>query len=306
MASRFAMPKCFHSMKVLITGANGQLGRALAAVATSRYQLLLADRARLDLADPDSIESFMRTENPDVVINAAAYTAVDKAESDSALAQRVNAVAPGVVSESAKAIGAFMVHISTDFVFDGKSSVPYRPTDPTAPLSVYGLTKRDGETAVTKVLPKTSYLIMRTAWVYSESGNNFVKTMLRLMRERESVGVVGDQIGTPTWARSLAGAIWLAIEKRLSGVHHWTDAGTASWYDFAVAIQEEAMALGMVAREVEVRQIATADYLTPARRPAFSVLDKTATWSALGHQPPHWRQQLRLMLRELNQKNAAT
>lgn len=306
MAFRFATPKFFHNMKVLITGANGQLGRALAAGATNRCQLILADHAMLDLAQPEGIASFMRAENPDIVINAAAYTAVDKAESESALAHGINAVAPGLIAESAKAIGAFMVHISTDFVFDGHASRPYRPADPTAPLSVYGLTKRDGEIAVTKVLPETSYLILRTAWVYSADGNNFVKTMLRLMRERENVGVVGDQFGTPTWARSLASAVWLGIEKKLSGIHHWTDAGAASWYDFAVAIQEEAAALGMLRQSVQVRQIAAADYPTPARRPTFSVLDKTVTWNALGQQPPHWRQQLRHMLQELNQHNAPT
>lgn len=306
MALRFATPKSFHNMKVLITGANGQLGRALAAGAANRYHLVLADRAALDLTESERIASFIRAESPDIVINAAAYTAVDKAESESVLARGINAVAPGLIAESVKAIGAFMVHISTDFVFDGNASRPYRPADPTAPLSVYGLTKRDGETAVTKVLPDTSYLILRTAWVYSADGNNFVKTMLHLMRERDSVGVVGDQFGTPTWARSLASAVWLCIEKKLSGIHHWTDAGAASWYDFAVAIQEEAAALGMLRQGVELRQIATADYPTPARRPAFSVLDKTVTWSVLGQQPPHWRQQLRRMLQELKPSNAPT
>ena len=299
------MPNASRSVKVLITGASGQVGRALAATAPEPYRLVLTDRATLDIGDRQRVDNFLRSERPSIVINAAAYTAVDKAEAEPEKAREINAAAPQFLAESVKAIEAFLVQISTDFVFDGKSSHPYRPADPTAPLSVYGLTKRDGETAVTRALPGASCLIIRTAWVYGIHGNNFVKTMLRLMRERKPLRVIGDQVGTPTWASSLAVAIWQALARNLSGLHHWTDAGTASWYDFAVAIYEEALALGLVPDGPMIRQITTDDYPTPATRPAYSVLDKSATWAALGEQPPHWRQQLRAMLRELKRNDDA-
>lgn len=291
-------------MKAIILGAGGQLGCELQATAHKRITVVPANRAALDVTDESSVAKYLHAERPDVVINAAAYTAVDKAESEPELAHKINALAPGYIAQAANVIGARLVHISTDFVFDGMASLPYRPDSATAPISVYGMTKREGEYAVMSHLPHTGFLILRTAWVYSAHGNNFVKTMLKLMRERKELRVVGDQIGTPTCTTSLARAIWCAIERELTGVHHWTDAGTASWYDFAVAIYEEARTLGILKDDVTIRQIATEDYPTPARRPAFSVLDKKSTWEALGQQPSHWRVHLRQMLQRVQQDHA--
>jgi dTDP-4-dehydrorhamnose reductase len=184
-------------------------------------------------------------------------------------------------------------------VFDGNSSRPYRPNDQVGPISVYGRSKLQGEDAVAAADPDA--LIVRTAWVYAAQGTNFVNTMLRLMRERDRLGIVADQIGTPTYAASLARALWTLAQAGATGIHHYTDAGVASWYDFAVAIEEEARDLGLLAQAVQVEPIATADYPTPARRPAYSVLDKSATWAALGGPAPHWRNNLRFMLRELKE-----
>jgi dTDP-4-dehydrorhamnose reductase len=191
-----------------------------------------------------------------------------------------------------------VIHVSTDFVFDGTQGRPYAPTDQPNPLGVYGRTKLAGEQAVQRCTP--SAVIVRTAWVYSMHGHNFVLKMLRVMEERDEVSVVSDQVGAPTWSRSLAAALWAAVGcPDLRGIYHWTDAGVASRYDFAVAIQEEALAVGLLSRAVPIRPVQTHEYPTPARRPAFSVLDTGATRTALGMTAPHWRVNLRHMLREL-------
>ncbi|OJY69526.1 MAG: dTDP-4-dehydrorhamnose reductase [Sphingobium sp. 66-54] len=281
-------------MKVLLTGASGQLGRALQATAPAGAALTALDRAALDIGDAVAVTARVRKVAPDLVINAAAYTAVDKAESDAEAARRVNAEAPGHLAAAAAKAGARFIHISTDFVFDGASGTPYRPAHPTAPLGVYGATKLAGERAVQGAHPGA--LIVRTAWVYGDTGHNFVRTMLRLMAEREEVRVVADQIGTPTYAAGLARALWALDAAGATGVHHWTDSGAASWYDFAVAIQEEALTLGLLARAVPIVPIATSDYPTPARRPAYSVLDKSAAIALVGAAAPHWRVHLRDML----------
>lgn len=285
-------------MKVLVTGAAGQLGQALRGTAPAGVDLVALDRARLDLADLPAIERAVAHYRPALIVNAAAYTAVDKAESEPALAHRLNAEAPGALAAAAARHGARLVHISTDFVFDGRNSEPYRPDHPTAPLGVYGASKQAGEAAVLAADPGA--LIVRTAWVHAAHGNNFVKTMLRLMAERPEVRVVADQIGTPTHAVSLARALWALAACEARGVLHVTDAGVASWYDFAVAIQEEALALGLLTQAVPVRPITTADYPTPARRPAYSVLDKTATTALIGA-AAHWRVELRAMLAMLKE-----
>ena len=233
-----------------------------------------------------------------VVINAAAYTAVDKAESDADTAQRINAEGPGHLAAAARESGARLIHISTDFVFDGAASVPYRPDSPTHPLSVYGKTKRDGERAVLETLPEQS-VIVRTAWVYGATGANFVRTMLRVMRANGAARVVADQVGTPTAARYLAELLWrIAGQADISGIHHWTDAGVASWYDFAVAIAEEGAELGLLPPETTVAPITTDDYPTPARRPSYSVLDKRSL-APYGLSPIHWRKRLRAVLKEI-------
>lgn len=292
-------------MKVLITGATGQLGQELQRSAPPGCELLAVDSRTLDISQPDAIRHTVAAFRPTLIVNAAAYTAVDKAESEPERAFAVNAQGAGYLADVAARTGARLIHVSTDFVFDGTRSSPYQPDDQPNPLGVYGASKWEGEKRVNQITGGQA-LILRTAWVYSAFGANFVKTMLRLMRERDNLGVVADQIGTPTWARTLAGAVWAAaVRPELRGIYHWTDAGAASWYDFAVAIQEEARALGLLDRAAAVRPIRTADYPTPARRPAYSVLDKSKSWTDLEVSPIHWRTGLRAMLQEHKESHHA-
>ena len=284
-------------MKVLLTGANGQMGWELQRTMPEGVQMLALDSAALDITDLQAVAALVARERPAVIINAAAYTAVDTAEMEPERARLVNGQGVACLAEAARAHGARLVQPSTDFVFDGSKSRPYEPADPPSPLGVYGASKLAGEEAVRRILGDDG-LVIRTAWLYSAHGHNFVKTMLRLMGERQELRVVADQVGTPTWARGLAEAIWQLVRMGASGIHHWTDGGVASWYDFAVAIQEEALALGVLDRAIPILPIATSDYPTPAQRPAYSVLDKTATWAMLGGPAPHWRFQLRRMLHE--------
>jgi dTDP-4-dehydrorhamnose reductase len=284
-------------MKALIFGAAGQLGRALAKTAPPGARLVALDHAQCDVTDPDAVARAIAAAAPDLVLNAAAYNAVDRAEAEPEAAQRLNGAAPGAIAAAARAAGARTVHVSTDFVFDGAASVPYRPEDAAAPCSVYGRSKLAGERAVLEA--DADALVVRTAWLYAPEGANFVNTMLRLMRERAVIGVVSDQIGTPTWAPSLAASLWALAGKNARGLWHFTDAGVASWYDFAVAIEEEARASGLLPKPVTIRPIATAAYPTAARRPAFSLLEKTATWDLLGESAPHWRVNLRRNFQEL-------
>lgn len=281
-------------MKALITGAHGQVGRALQATAPAGFEVVALASADLDIGNADAVATRVASTRPDVILNAAAYTAVDKAESDAEAALRVNGDAAGILAKAARSVGARLVHISTDFVFDGQSSSPYAVDAPVNPLGVYGRTKLAGEQAA-----GPDALIVRTAWVYGSTGANFVRTMLRLMAERDEVRVVADQIGTPTAAGSLAQALWALHAAGAKGLFHYTDSGAASWYDFAVAIQEEAFALGLLDRRVPVIPIATSDYPTPARRPAYSVLDKSRALAVLGGPAPHWRTNLRLVLEEI-------
>lgn len=285
-------------MKVLIIGSEGQLGSELRRTCPSEISLTVLDYPEIDLCDKDSIDSCLKAIFPDWVINAAAYTAVDLAETEPEKAYEINCKGVKHLAKVVKEEGGRFVQISTDFVFDGKKSNPYLPDDTTNPESVYGKTKRDGEKAVFDVFGEKS-LIIRTAWLYSKTGNNFVKTMLRLMSEKDSLNVVDDQIGTPCWAFGLANMVWAAIDKNISGLYHWTDAGAASWYDFAVAIQEEALSIGLLQKKIPVIPITSKDYPTPAKRPAYSVLNKVSTLKAIGITPVHWRVQLRNMLEEL-------
>ncbi|MBN8831693.1 MAG: dTDP-4-dehydrorhamnose reductase [Sphingomonadales bacterium] len=281
-------------MKVLIAGAGGQLGRALQASAPQAAEIVALDRAALDIGEADAVARRAQEIAPDLIINAAAYTAVDRAESERDAAWRINADGAGNLAAAAAANGARFIHVSTDFVFDGTAGSPYRPDHPTAPLGVYGASKLAGEQAALAAHPQS--LIVRTAWVYGVTGHNFVRTMLRLMAERDEVRVVADQIGTPTFAGGLAAALWALDAAGATGIHHWTDSGAASWYDFAVAIQEEALAISLLSRQAPVIPIATADYPTPARRPAYSVLDKSSAVALVGGPAPHWRVRLREML----------
>jgi dTDP-4-dehydrorhamnose reductase len=286
-------------VKVLVTGAQGQVGRCLLASAPTGVTTIGLTRAQLDVGDADAVNRALEQHRPSVIINAAAYTAVDRAETEVEAARRVNGQGPRHLARAAGAQGARLLHISTDFVFDGRAGVPYAPDAPTAPLGVYGLTKLEGEQAVRELLPQAS-VVLRTAWVYAAQGANFLRTMLRVMAETRQVRVVADQIGTPTAADSLAAVLWgLAQRPELSGVHHFTDAGVASWYDFAMAIGEEATLLGLLPPGIKVAAISTADYPTPARRPAYSVLDKRTLLAVLPLEHHHWRVSLRRVLQSL-------
>lgn len=279
-------------MKALVTGVGGQLGKALLATAPAAWDCVALDRATLEMTDATAIAQIVEAEQPDVVFNAAAYTAVDRAESEPELARAINGDAPGAFAKALGGAGR-LVQVSTDFVFDGSSGRGYRPGDARNPQSVYGASKAVGEDAA-----GDDAIIVRTSWVYAAGGANFVRTMLRLMRERQELRVVADQIGSPTWATGLARTLWGLADRDIPGIYHHRDAGVASWYDFAVAIAREAHALGLLERIPAIVPIATFDYPTPAQRPSFSVLDVTDTRIALGDGSVHWGANLKTMLEE--------
>ena len=285
-------------MKILLTGAAGQLGWELQRRIPVNVRLTPMTRVELDVGDANQVQKAVRAIDPDWIINASAYTAVDRAESEPEAAFRVNEQGARNLAQAAADNGARLLHVSTDFVFDGEAGAPRRPDDPASPLGVYGESKWRGEQAIRELLGDDA-LIIRTAWVYSAHGHNFVKTMLRLMNERDEINVVEDQIGTPTWAAELARVVFLAVARDLRGVYHWTDAGVASWYDFAVAIQSLGRQLGLLESDATIRPIPTQAYPLPARRPANSVLDKQALREAVGHTGLHWREALKNMLKEL-------
>lgn len=280
-------------MKALITGVNGQLGKALLSTRPESWTCVALDRCALDLSDPEAIARVVEAEQPDLVLNAAAYTQVDRAESEPELAKAINAGAPAALARALSGRASRLVHVSTDYVFDGLSGASYLPGDTKNPLSVYGMSKAAGEESA-----GPDAIIVRTSWVYAAGGANFVRTMLGLMRERDELRVVADQIGCPTWATRLAQTLWDLAEKDQPGIYHHRDAGVASWYDFAVAIAEEAFDLGLIDRIPSVVPIGTADYPTAARRPSFSVLDVSATRALLCDAHVHWRTNLRTMLKE--------
>lgn len=290
-------------MKVLLIGSQGQLGSELRKTCPLGIILTALDYPEVDLLDKESIYKCIKEISPNWVINAAAYTSVDLAETEYEKAYDINCEGVRHLATALKEEGGKLVQISTDSVFDGKQGRPYMPGDPTNSESVYGKTKIGGEDAIIDVFGEKA-LIIRTAWLYSIAGNNFVKTMLRLMSEKDALNVVDDQIGTPCWAYGLANAIWTAIDKKAIGIFHWTDAGAASWYDFAVAIQEEAFNIGLLQQMIPVNPIPSVDYPTPAKRPLYSVLDKSLTLKSLGLPTVHWRVQLRKMLEELCRSNS--
>ena len=302
-------------MKVLLTGAAGQLGQALMASIPEGVQLIASSRAELDLADPAACRAAVETHRPDWVLNAGAYTAVDKAESEPELAQAVNAGAPAAFAEALAATGGRLLQVSTDFVFNGSQGSPYRPEQALDPLGVYGATKAAGETAA---LSLPGARVLRTSWVYGPVGKNFCLTMLRLHGLKaaagEPLGVVADQVGCPTATHTLAAACWRAIgagatpsgsgPEQQPRILHWSDAGAASWYDFTVAIGELGMAAGLIGKAALVRPLTTADYPTPAQRPSYSLLDCTASRAALGLEPLHWRAALAEVLAVIAQGSA--
>ncbi|WP_094559020.1 dTDP-4-dehydrorhamnose reductase [Synechococcus sp. 8F6] len=294
-------------MKMLLTGATGQLGQALIVSKPPGIELIACSRAELDLANPGACQLAVVRHQPDWVLNAGAYTAVDNAESEPELAMAVNAGAPAAFAEALAATGGRLLQLSTDFVFNGAQGSPYRPEQPLGPLGVYGRTKAAGEAAAL-ILPEAR--VLRTGWVYGPVGHNFCLTMLRLHAQKaalgESLGVVADQVGCPTSTATLAEACWRSVgvgppaanAKPAEGprILHWSDAGVASWYDFAVAIGELGVAAGLLAQAATVRPITTADYPTPARRPSYSLLDCTISRLALGLEPVHWRAALAQVL----------
>jgi dTDP-4-dehydrorhamnose reductase len=284
-------------MKILVLGGAGQVGRAVALAVPPEHTVILRTRAELDIGDEAAVGETLARNPVDWLVNAAAYTAVDRAESEPEQAFAINDTAVGVLARAATRAGCRLLHLSTDFVFDGAQNHAYLPGDTTNPLSVYGRSKLAGER---RALDEAASVVLRTAWVYDSSGKNFALTMLRLMRERPEVRVVWDQIGAPTWATGIARTIWGLIEAGAApGIFHWTDAGVASWYDFAVAIQEEALARGLLPRAVPIVPIDTTAYPTPARRPRFSVLNSEATRGVLKKPAEHWRHNLRKMFDEL-------
>lgn len=283
-------------MNVLVTGANGQLGKELAGLAPADVQVVALSRQQLDIADARAVQQVLSEYSIDVIVNAAAYTAVDKAEEERDEALRVNATACEVLAQCCADTQTRLVHVSTDYVFNGQNCRPYVPSDAAAPMSAYGDTKYRGEQAITSQA-SLHYNIVRVSWLYGVHGNNFVHTMLRLMNERDELGVVSDQIGTPTWTMGVSDALWALVSNaNLQGIWHWSDLGVASWYDFAVAIHEFGKRLGLIDSDVTLKPIATEDYPTPAVRPAYSVMDSRALREAIGRHGVHWREQLFRML----------
>lgn len=292
-------------LSVLLTGCSGQLGYEVMQRADQFPQLRIHafDSKSLDITNKTSLESVFLSVKPDVVINAAAYTAVDKAEEESKKAYQVNEIAVSYMAQLCLKHGARMIHISTDFVFSADKNTPYQVNDQTGPLGIYGASKLAGEQVLLEALPESS-VIIRTAWVYSTHGNNFVKTMLHLMQDKPSLNVVYDQVGTPSYARNLATACLLAAQNtQLAGVYHWTDLGVTSWYDFAIEIQQTAIQLGILDESIPISPIPATMYPTPAKRPSYSVLDTSDLRSALQLQGQHWRQALVEMLEKYATEN---
>lgn len=280
---------------ILITGCNGQLGNEMRVLAADhpRFTYYFTDVAELDITDEAAVRAYVENNAIDCVVNCAAYTAVDKAEDNAGLCDLLNRVAPGYLAEAVQSRGGGMIQVSTDYVFDGTRHTPYTEEEPTCPASVYGSTKLAGEQEV--MARCTSAMVIRTAWLYSTFGNNFVKTMLRLGRERDTLGVVFDQVGTPTYARDLARAIFTALEKGIvPGVYHFSNEGVISWYDFTKAIHRIA---GI--RTCTVRPLHTDEYPAKAPRPAYSVLDKTKIKRTYGIDIPHWEEALAECMAEL-------
>jgi dTDP-4-dehydrorhamnose reductase len=285
-------------MKILVTGCKGQLGNEMQLLEEKNPQHLYfnTDVEDLDITDEVAIERYVDEHEIDGIVNCAAYTAVDKAEENPSICRMLNATAPGFLAAAVERRGGWMIQISTDYVFDGTGHQPYVETDPTCPDSVYGTTKLEGEQTVMATCHRT--MIIRTAWLYSAFGNNFVKTMIRLGKERQELGVIFDQVGTPTYARDLAVAIFAVINQGVvPGIYHFSNEGVISWYDFAKAIHRIA---GIT--DCEVRPLHTVDYPTPARRPHYSVLDKTKIKETYGISVPYWEESLADCMKDITRE----
>jgi dTDP-4-dehydrorhamnose reductase len=286
-------------VKVLVTGAGGQLGGETVLALQARGEDVIGiDREELDFSQPDRVADAIHDYRADWVINCAAYTQVDKAEQEQELAFRVNRDSARAVAEGVASYAGRLLHVSTDFIFGGEQSHPYTEDDAANPLGVYGQSKWQGEQAVQAVMPNA--VIVRTAWVYGLHGHNFVKTMLRLAAERDELRVVDDQIGTPSWTADITRALVSLIEADASGVFNFTNEGVASWYDFASEIIANASQLGFPLKVKKIVPIPSADFPTPARRPAYSVLSKAKIRPMLDYPIPHWRDSLRTMMQGLD------
>lgn len=281
--------------QIIVIGKSGQLAQELAGLSLPE-KLVFFGRNDIDITSLDSIEAILSKYNPTAIINASAYTAVDKAETDKDQAFLINHKAVENLANYCKKQNVHLVHVSTDYVFKGDKGSPYLPSDKIDPQGVYGASKAAGENSILEILPKQSCII-RTSWVYSQYGNNFVKTMLKLMQEKEELGIICDQIGSPTWAKGLAQACLHAATNKVVGIHHWTDSGVASWYDFAVAIQQIAHENGLLTKKVPLKPINTEQYPTTAKRPAYSVLDKSSSTNNFAEvKQCHWQEQLKQMI----------
>lgn len=286
-------------MKIIVIGKSGQLAWELSQLVSPEQEIVCLGRNDIDLQSATAITECLQQQKADGVINASAYTAVDKAESDIDNAYALNAKAVGNLAQACKTLYVPFVHISTDFVFHGDKGVPYLPDDEIRPLGVYGASKAQGEQLIKDTYPERSSIV-RTSWVYSTHGNNFVKTMLNLMRTKPEIGVISDQIGTPTYAKGLAAACVASLTNSVSGIHHYTDTGVASWYDFAVAIQRIGLELGLLDKIIPIKPITTNQYPTPAKRPHYSVLDKSSFENTLPELTfSHWQTQLHMMMMAL-------
>jgi dTDP-4-dehydrorhamnose reductase len=286
-------------MKIIVIGKSGQLAWEISKLSSAKHAIVCLGRKEINLAELPSVIETLKEHKAEAVINASAYTAVDKAESDVENAYALNAMAVGNLAQACKDLSVPFVHISTDFVFHGDKGAPYLPGDVIRPLGVYGSSKAEGERLISKYYPVNSAVI-RTSWAYSTHGNNFVKTMLNLMNTKPELGIISDQIGSPTYAKGLAEACISGIENKLVGIHHYTDTGVASWFDFAVAIQSIGFELGLLDKKIPIKPIPTSQYPTPAKRPHYSVLDKSSLAEALPDiSLIHWQEQLRNMMTEL-------
>ncbi|MCC3703427.1 dTDP-4-dehydrorhamnose reductase [Rouxiella badensis] len=283
-------------MKILLTGANGQLGRCFQDRLPEGWQVRALGSAELDIGNKSQVEEAVLSWKPDAIVNAGAYTAVDKAESEPESAARVNTLGPENLAHAARSVGAKLIHVSTDYVFDGKGTQPYRETDTTNPLGVYGKTKLDGENAVQAILPEAA--IIRTAWVFSEYGSNFVKTMVNLAEKRDELGIVSDQRGCPTYAGDLATAIIELLQSNAQGgIYHFGGDREVSWFEFADKIFDVAVSQGRIEKKPTLNAVTTDQYPTPARRPAYSVLAGEKIKS-LGVQLSNWEAALTEIIRK--------
>jgi dTDP-4-dehydrorhamnose reductase len=286
-------------MKIIVIGKTGQLAWELRQLSSSEHEIVCLGRNDIDIDGVTSIATLLKQHDATGVINASAYTAVDKAESDIDNAYALNAKAVGNLTQACKALSVPFVHISTDFVFCGDKGAPYLPDDEINPLGVYGASKAAGEQLIIEHYPENSAII-RTSWVYSTHGNNFVKTMLNLMDTKAELRVISDQIGSPTYAKGLAETCLLSLLSHITGIHHYTDTGVTSWFDFAITIQCIGLELGLLNKKIAIKPISTSQYRTPAKRPKYSVLDKTSLVTALPELSlTQWQRQLHIMMTAL-------